>query len=65
MIIQRVIILELKVAKSFKEIEAGCDNALEQIKKQDYAAYWRNEGYTDITGYGICFYKKQCMIKKL
>lgn len=60
-----VVILELKVAKSFKEIEAGCDNALEQIKKQDYAAYWRNEGYTDITGYGICFYKKQCMIKKL
>ncbi len=43
MIIQRVIILELKVAKSFKEIEAGCDNALEQIKKQDYAAYWKNE----------------------
>ena len=60
-----VVILELKVAKSFKDIEAGCDNALEQIKKQDYAAYWRNEGYTDITEYGICFYKKQCMIKKL
>ena len=34
MIIQRVIILELKMAKSFKEIEAGCDNALEQIKNR-------------------------------
>ena len=59
-----VIILELKVANNFQGLEAGCDEALEQIEKQDYAAYWRNEGYTDITKYGVCFYKKECMVKK-
>ena len=53
-----VIILELKVAKRFQELEAGCDAALEQIEQQNYAAYWENEGYTSITKYGICFYKK-------
>ena len=59
-----VIILGLKVANNFQGLEAGCDEALEQIEKQDYAAYWRNEGYTDITKYGVCFYKKECMVKK-
>lgn len=59
-----VVILELKVAKSFYELEAGCDAALRQIEEQDYAAYWRNEGYTNITKYGVCFYKKECMVKK-
>lgn len=59
-----VIILELKVAKRFQELEAGCDAALEQIEQQNYAAYWENEGYTSITKYGICFYKKECMVKK-
>lgn len=58
-----VVILELKVAKSFYELEAGCDAALNQIEEQDYAAYWRNEGYTNITKYGVCFYKKECMVK--
>lgn len=58
-----VVILELKVVKSFYELEAGCDAALKQIEEQDYAAYWRNEGYTNITKYGVCFYKKECMVK--
>lgn len=53
-----VIILELKVAKRFQELEAGCDAALEQIEQQNYAAYWENEGYTSITKYGICFIKR-------
>lgn len=60
-----VVILELKVAKRHQDMEAGCDKAIQQLEKRDYAAHWRNEGYTDIIQYGVCFYKKECMIKNL
>lgn len=59
-----VVILELKVAKRHQDMEDGCDRAIQQMAKCDYAAHWRNEGYTNIIEYGICFYKKECMIKK-
>lgn len=58
-----VVILELKVVKRYQDMETGCDIAIHQLEKRDYAAHWRNEGYTDIIQYGICFYKKECMIK--
>lgn len=60
-----VVILELKVAKRHQDMEDGCDMAIQQLDERDYAAHWRNEGYTDIIQYGICFYKKECMIKKI
>jgi hypothetical protein len=59
----QVIIMELKIAKNFSGLEAGCDEALRQIDEQNYAAYWENEGYKQIKKYGICFYKKECMVK--
>ena len=49
--------------KGTKKEPKGCDTAIHQLEKRDYAAHWRNEGYTDIIQYGICFYKKECMIK--
>lgn len=58
-----VVILELKVVKRYQDMKTGCDTAIHQLEKRDYAAHWRNEGYTDIIQYGICFYKKECMIK--
>lgn len=58
------IILELKVAKSFKEMSEKCDEALNQIEEKQYDAELLEEGYTNIVKYGITFYKKDCMIKR-
>lgn len=58
------VILELKVAKSFKEMSNKCDEALNQIEEKQYDKELLEEGYTNIVKYGIAFYKKDCMIKK-
>lgn len=59
------IIIELKVAKNIRELEAKCDEALKQIEDMEYDKPLIEEGYTNILKYGITFYKKDCMIKKL
>lgn len=45
-------------------MEAKCDEALEQISQQHYDAPYLDEGYTQIDSYAVCFYKKECLIKK-
>lgn len=57
------VIMELKVVKSFDEMEAGCAQALEQIEEQNYESALWQEGYRKIVKYGICFYRKECMVK--
>lgn len=61
----KAVIIELKVAKSTKELAAKCSEGLKQIEKNRYDMELVNEGYEDILKYGIAFYKKDCMIKKL
>lgn len=56
-------VLELKIAKHFEEMESICDEALQQIKKNDYEAALRSEGYRNIKSYALCFYRKECMVK--
>ena len=58
----RAAILELKVASSFGNMEACCQMALQQIEERQYEADLRTEGYDTILKYGICFYKKECMV---
>ncbi len=60
----RAFILELKITKDFYRMEKCCDEALEQIKNENYEAVLRQEGYSRIDKYGICFYRKECMVKK-
>ena len=60
----RGIILELKVAKSFGEMEAKCKEALEQIETMQYEYELREDGYQEILKYGVCFFKKGCRVKK-
>lgn len=57
------IIIELKVVKQFEEMEQGCLKALEQIETQNYEASLYQEGYRNILRYGICFYRKECMVR--
>lgn len=59
----QAIIMELKVVKAFDEMETGCDQALQQIEEQNYQAALVKEGYQQIKKYGICFYRKECMVK--
>ena len=56
-------IIEIKCAKKFGQMEALCDAALKQIEEQDYAAELIDEGYQNIYKYGFCFCKKICMVK--
>ncbi len=58
----RAIILEFKTAGSISEMENGCKKALEQIEELHYDSDIINEGYTDIIKYGVCFYKKECLV---
>lgn len=60
----RAIILEFKVTDSINGLEKGCMEALGQIEKLHYDNDTLKEGYTDILKYGICFYKKECLVMK-
>ncbi len=59
----RAIIIELKAAKTFAEMETKCDEALAQIETQGYAAPLIADGYRPILKYGIALYKKGCIVK--
>ena len=59
----KAVIIEIKVAGSWKELEKKCTEALKQIEEKDYEAELRREGYQDIMKYGVAFYKKECMVK--
>ena len=60
----KAIIFEIKVSKTYQELEKKCGEALRQITEQNYAAALRQEGYQDILAYGVAFYKKECLVKK-
>ncbi|MBQ9008893.1 MAG: AAA family ATPase [Clostridia bacterium] len=58
------IIFELKVRKKFNEMQGGIEEAFRQIRDQRYEEGVLNDGYTGSLAYGICFCKKNCMVKK-
>ena len=58
------IIIEIKIASKFSEMEKECDKALAQIETLQYEHELREDGYQEIVKYGVCFFKKRCMVKK-
>lgn len=56
------IIIELKYAKKFTELDKACERAVAQIKDRRYDEYLKNDGRNDILYYGIAFCKKRCRI---
>lgn len=58
------IIIELKRAEKFIQMEGLCDAALDQIENRAYEREFLEEGYRKIIKYGICFCKKNCMVKR-
>ena len=57
----RAVILELKVARSYSEMEELCHKALRQIEEKDYETALKSEGYREVLKYGVCFFKKGCI----
>ncbi len=58
----KAVILELKVADSFNQMEDKCREALTQIEANQYEEGLRREGYRQIVKYGISFFKKECIV---
>lgn len=56
------IILELKVAASYAEMEKKSESAAEQIQMKHYEEDLIRDGYQKVLCYGIAFYKKNCKI---
>ena len=56
------IIMELKYANSFNNLDQACERALEQIKDRRYDQTLREDGRNEILAYGIAFYKKRCKV---
>ena len=62
--IKKAIILEFKVAKSEKQVEKQCEEALNQIERKKYAEPFIDEGYDIVQKYAITFCQKRCKIKQ-
>ena len=60
---QPAIVIKLKRAAKFTQMEQMCDQAVKQIEDKRYAQGLLNEGYRRILTYGICFCQKHCMVK--
>lgn len=58
------IVIEIKYAED-GNLEAGCRDALEQIKKNRYEEALHEEGIKHILKYGIACYKKRCKVALL
>ncbi len=55
------IIIEVKYPKS-ENLEGACQEALEQIERNRYDEYLRNQGMQTILKYGIACWKKRCKV---
>ena len=56
------IIFEVKIKKKFNQMEAGLQEAYEQIRDQKYEEGILDDGYIGSKSYGICFCKKSCIV---
>ena len=61
---RRAMILEVKKVDSFARMDAACDEAIKQIVDKGYARTIE-PGYEKVISYGIAFFQKSVMIKRL
>ncbi len=59
----KVFIIELKAAKEYGLMGEKCEEALRQAAEKNYREAFEGNGYKDITVYGICFFRKECMVR--
>ena len=59
------VIIEIKIADKYVELEKKCDEALNQIESRNYESELIEVGYQNIIKYGIAFCsEKVCRVKK-
>lgn len=56
------IIIELKYARTFQELDKAFEKAIAQIRDRRYEEALREDGRNDILIYGIAFCKKRCKV---
>lgn len=59
------VILEVKIAEKYADLDRKCDEALKQIDTQKYVSELQQESYSKILKYGVSFYKKECKAKQM
>lgn len=64
-IFETMVILECKHSKTLKDMNSDCEKAAGQIVEKRYIEGLNAKGYEHVLGYGISFYMKNCMIKKV
>lgn len=57
------VVIEIKVTDSFSQMEVLCEDALSQIANHGYGMELTKDGYQAPLEYGVCFFKKGCMVK--
>lgn len=57
------VVIEIKVAENFRELDLKCDEALKQIEEKKYAEQLMDDCYQKVVKYGVAFYKKACKVK--
>lgn len=61
---RRAIIIELKYAREYEELEAKAEEGLRQIEERRYASGLGPQ-IRRVMNYGIAFWKKECCVKSL
>ena len=60
----RVAVFEAKYTKALENLSSACDSALQQMNEKLYAKEYEDD-YDQIFCYGISFFKKRCLVKKI
>lgn len=61
---RRVLILEAKCSKNAEAMEKDCQEAFEQVDVQRYTEDFL-DGYREVICYGVAFYKKRCLLRRM
>ena len=60
---ETAVIIEVKIADTFKKMDTMCDTALKRIQTKKYAEQLTDDCYEKVINYGIAFYGKSCRVK--
>lgn len=57
------VVIEVKIAETFRQLDAKCDEGLKQIRDRRYSEELIDDCYRKVVRYGIAFYQKACKVK--
>ena len=57
------IVIEVKIADMFRQLDTMCDEGLTQIRDKRYAEELVDDCYRKVIRYGVAFYQKACKVK--